>query len=313
MAAVRSGRLGRRPRCRGGVSSISDVSRLIAILSPERSGSTLLSMMLGGHGRIVAPPEMHLLVYETFDAWRSGYPEALDSLSFAMEALGLPHAPEEIERRFRGLPTERVYDVLLERCNEGSVWLVDKTPRYAKKDSSLRRVESLEPLLIWLIRHPLGVAASKISARRAARRARRGSGWTPRLKHALDLLRERRGRREAVAREVAYWVEAHGRIEALLAEVPESRQLTVHYEDLVSDPERVMRNVCAALGIEFEARMLEPWQNLPDGLRPYLGDWKIRERRSIEVGRADDWRRRYGEDLLDASVLQRMERYGVAR
>lgn len=291
----------------------SDVPRLIAILSPERSGSTLLSMMLGGHSRVVAPPEMHLLVYETFDEWRAGYPEALDSLSFAMEALGLPHAPEEIERRFRGLPTRSVYDLLLERCNEASVWLVDKTPRYAKKESSLRRVESLEPFLIWLIRHPLGVASSKLSARRAARRARRRAGWVPLVKHGLHLLRERGRRHEAVAQEIAYWTEVNERIEALLAGVPKSRQWTIHYENLVSDPERAMRDVCGALGIEFEARMLEPWQNLPDGLRPNLGDWKIRERRSIEVGRAYRWRRRYKEDLLDESVLRSMERYGVVR
>ncbi len=64
-------------------------ARFIFILSPERSGSTLLSAMLGGHRQIVAPPELHLLRYPTLRAWRAGYPAAVPSLEGLLETLGL--------------------------------------------------------------------------------------------------------------------------------------------------------------------------------------------------------------------------------
>ncbi len=38
----------------------SESGRLCVILCTERSGSTLLSVLLGGHPRVVAPPETHL-------------------------------------------------------------------------------------------------------------------------------------------------------------------------------------------------------------------------------------------------------------
>ena len=41
---------------------------LVVILSTERSGSTLLSVMLGAHAQILAPPELHLLRYASVAA-----------------------------------------------------------------------------------------------------------------------------------------------------------------------------------------------------------------------------------------------------
>ena len=286
-------------------------SRLILILSPERSGSTLLSMMLGGHPRIVAPPEMHLLAYDTLDDWLSDYPSALNSLLFALNALGLPCSEDHVRREFRGWLTKRVYEPLLAQCADRSQLLIDKTPRDARDQATLRRAETLRPFYIWLLRHPLGVAASRISYRQVERRKLSQAHWLYRAKHPLYRLRERILRNGEVRRQVNYWADLHTRIAAFLAAVPPSRQATVHYELLVREPRRVMTELSGAFGLTFAEGMLHPRENLPSVLESTLGDWKIKERRSIDSSAADSWRKTYDEGLLDARIRQLMDRFGV--
>jgi hypothetical protein len=48
-----------------------------------------------------------------------------------------------------------------------------------------------------------------------------------------------------------------GLIESTFARLPPEQLLTVRYEDLLQDPGQVMRSVCTFLGIEFEPSMLE--------------------------------------------------------
>jgi LPS sulfotransferase NodH len=59
-------------------------ARFLFILSTERSGSTLLSVLLGAHHNVIAPPELHLQAYSTFDEWRQQYPSAMKSLCFLL-------------------------------------------------------------------------------------------------------------------------------------------------------------------------------------------------------------------------------------
>src|SRR5439155_9801823 len=47
--------------------------RAVFILSPPRSGSTLLRVMLAGHPRVFAPPELELLSFNTLAESRSAF------------------------------------------------------------------------------------------------------------------------------------------------------------------------------------------------------------------------------------------------
>jgi hypothetical protein len=49
--------------------------------------------------------------------------------------------------------------------------------------------------------------------------------------------------------------------------------LTVRYEDLASDPERVTKEICAFLGVEWEPAMLNYGEYDHGRFRPGLGDW----------------------------------------
>jgi hypothetical protein len=269
--------------------------RLALVLSPERSGSTLLSVMLGAHHRIVAPPELHLLRYADLAAWRQGYPAAMRSLQALFTMLGLdPALMTELE----GLPMERVYEILLERCGEGRV-LVDKSPAYGYTLDSLERGERLTPFYIWLVRHPLGVAASRIDRIREKRRAEKG--LAARLKYPLFLAREaiaRRGGRE-LQRELDHWRDVHARIAAFLGGIEAERQAMVWYEDLVSAPERELSRLCSVLGLVPEPAMLDPQTHAPRGLGWGVGDEKVLRHRTVDPGGADRWRERYAESSLD--------------
>jgi hypothetical protein len=50
--------------------------------------------------------------------------------------------------------------------------------------------------------------------------------------------------------------------------------LTVRYEDLTEDPERVTREICSFLGVPWEAEMLEYGRFDHGDFRAGLGDWK---------------------------------------
>ena len=283
--------------------------RMVLILSPERSGSTLLSFMLGGHSRIIAPPEMHLLAYPDFDAWRQDYPQAMKSLCFLMESLNLPYEEKAVEKEFAGWTPEAIYRRLLTQC-EASRFIVDKTPRYSRDLAILQRAETLQPFYIWLIRHPLAVAASQIDLQLMMRREQ-NTELVRRLKYPLFLLVFGLRRRGEARRQVAYWAEVNERIGSFLKGIPADRHCMVHYERLVCDPRGVMTGLCKAMGLGFEQAMLDPRANVPSAMQWDLGDGKVLERKTIDPAAADSWRRTYDESLLDQRTLDLMREIGV--
>ena len=66
------------------------------------------------------------------------------------------------------------------------------------------------------------------------------------------------------------------------------RQRRVLYEDLVTDPEPVMRGICAFLGIPFDDAVLRPYQG---GSKTYeLGDPNLLDRSRIDPALATGWK-----------------------
>lgn len=291
-------------------SAGSPGARLVLLLSPERSGSTLLSTMLGAHRQIVAPPELHLFGFPSFDAWRIGYPPAIRSLVAAYDALGAPLGEAGLRTRFAGRPVEEVYEDLLARCGSGRFFL-DKTPAYARRAGALERAEGFRPFFVWLVRHPLGVASSRIERVDDMRRQERG--LKARLKYPLYVLRRELRRRSGreLRGELSRWADAHERIERFLAGIAPERWHRLHYEGLVRAPEKEIERLCQRLGLEMEPAMLDPRSHLPKGLSWGVGDEKVRRHARIDPSLADRWREHYDEAHLDPRSLSLMRRLGV--
>jgi hypothetical protein len=143
------------------------MSRLIFLLSSERSGSTLTRVILGAHSRIVAPLELHMLRHPTYAVWRRDKSIAIESLRDFFQLIGQPKSEAEIDVVCKDFTVVQVYEWMLSQLPPGKL-LLDKTPAYSNEGDTLRRSVPLSPFYIWLVRHPLGVIESQVRLKRQA-------------------------------------------------------------------------------------------------------------------------------------------------
>jgi amino acid adenylation domain-containing protein len=268
----------------------------VFVLAPPRSGSTLFRALLAGHPRLFAPPELHLL---SFDTLRERRDRCADRSSFMLEgtlrALMQIHACDAgaarqimADHEEKGLTVQEFYRVLQGRI-DGRV-LVDKTPTYAIDAGILRRAEEMfaDARYVHLVRHPAGTIRSFVEAR------------------TDQLFRFDRSFPPAELAELV-WLVSHRNILDFLAQVPAERQHRVVFEDLVRGPRPVIEETCRFLGLEFDAAMLEPHRDprsrMTDGVHALsrgLVDVKFHQHRGIDPEVADRWRRDgTGNDLSD--------------
>jgi natural product biosynthesis luciferase-like monooxygenase protein len=278
----------------------------IFILSPPRCGSTLLRVMLAGHSRLFAPPELELLSFPTLAdrkaafAGRNSY-----RLQGTLRALMEIHDwdAEQAARRMEALEAEgwtsqRFYRLLQEGA-AGRV-LVDKTPSYGLDPAILQRAEAWfdRPLYIHLVRHPYGMILSFEEAHMEALFAGIDHGLTPRE------LAE------------ANWTVTEENVRAFLAGVPAERQCLVRYEDLVARPRQTLETVCRLAGLDFEESLLRPYQDpkrrMTDGPQMF-GDVKFHKHQEIDATSADRWVGHYAEDFLCGPTWQLAEAVGYTR
>jgi amino acid adenylation domain-containing protein/thioester reductase-like protein len=282
--------------------------RAIFLLSPFRSGSTLLRVMLAGHPGLFAPPELELLGFHTLGERRQLF---AGRDSFARE--GLLRAVMELracdveaaealvaEAEERDEPIPAFYRRLQDWA--GDRILVDKTPRYSLDRATLQRAESWfdEPLYVHLVRHPAATAHSYLEAR---------------MDEVYRFPLAPRRQAELV------WRLAHENVLDFLAGVPASRQHRLAFEDLVRDPRGAVAALCRFLGLPEDPAMLSPYQGerMTDGVRRegrMMGDPKFHRHRQIEATVADRWQAAAGGaggETCGEATWQLAERLGYVR
>jgi natural product biosynthesis luciferase-like monooxygenase protein/amino acid adenylation domain-containing protein len=276
----------------------------VFILSPPRSGSTLLRVLLAGHPRLFSPPELELLAYETLGQRASDLsgPHAFAReglLRAVMELTGCdaPGAQARMaELEARDLPVEEMYRRLADWS--GGRTLIDKTTTYALDPAALARAEEIfeGARYIHLVRHPAATVQSYVDVH-LDQFLRFDVPWTARQQAEL------------------LWIVGHQNLQRFLAGVPAARQRRLRFEDLLARPEAELRELCAWLGIEFSAEMLRPYEGrrMTDGLQAgsrMHGDPRFHEHAGIERAVADRWQERFRLADLAAIIRRRMADFG---
>ena len=207
----------------------------ILIVGCARSGTTIFRDLLRSHSRISIPPESLVLTRllrvhgDPVDsaAARRLAASLLGGTSIRTWGLGMTPADLEHRRSFSAMVAD-VYAAWAR--SEGKRRWGDKTPAYTEELPALRRIFP-GGQVIHVIRDPRSVTASLTRV-----------VWGPR----------------SVRGAAVRWrttVEAARRDGAALGP---GLYREVRHEDLVQEPERVLREVCDFLGEEFEPGMLRP-------------------------------------------------------
>lgn len=289
--------------------------RAIFILSPPRSGTTLLRVMLAGHPRLFAPPELELLGFDTMAARKEAYGDAgglwlEGAVRALMEAVGCGanEARATIARlEEEGRSTRDFYQLLQDAI--GGRTLVDKTPSYSGQLHVLQHAEEIfdEPLYIHLLRHPCGMIRSFVDYKLHLT-------YSTRYKINLPLPFSPQQIGELV------WVISHQNIMRAMETVPAQRCHRLRFEDLVGEPEATMRSLCDFVGLDYREEMTRPYDHaegkMTDGVVAegrMQGDLKfLVKHRAIDPAVADEWKRHMGVDFLGPPARRLATGFGYA-
>lgn len=201
--------------------------KLVFIIGAPRSGSTLLSRMLGAHSRIHAPAEPHLLTplahlgyYERVD--EAPYDPVISQLGIRELVPSLPGGEADYLDAVRSY-SDSLYRGLL--AGTSADLLLDKTPAYALVlDFAVRLYP--EARYVVLTRHPMAI-------------------WSSVIESFFDGDHEMAHRHNPL---IERYVPA-------IAKFLRERPAPIHavcYEELVKAPEDHMRSLCSFLSIDFE-------------------------------------------------------------
>ena len=284
--------------------------RALFVLAPPRSGTTLLRVMLAGHPDLFAAAELQLLGFHTlrerreafagkFSLWLECTIRAVMELKKcnATEAQLLMDGYEE-----SGFTTKQFYAELQEWIGDRT--LVDKSPSYVLDSAALEKAERdfNEPLYIQLVRHPFSMVES-----------------FERYHMEQVLFLKKHDFRPRQLGELV-WLSSHENTNRFLERIPEGRKAVILYEDMVAEPDRVLRGLCCNLGLEFYPDLADPYKDIEtkmvDGIHTVsapMGDTHFLEHGRIDKGISDRWKGVLANDFLSERAWQLARGFGYQR
>ncbi|HXD70167.1 MAG TPA: sulfotransferase [Gaiellales bacterium] len=191
----------------------------IFLVGSERSGSTLLRLMLDHHPRIAFAPEIDFVVEHVSDTGE--FPAMPGYLDWIATVRGADYA---VDPRLDYLSL--VHDFLDQKQAAGG----GKEHVGATVHRCFERLRFLWPdaRYIHLLRDPRDVARSVVQ-----------KGWAGNLYQAAE-----------------FWIAAERSWDALRPHLEPGRSIEVRYEELVGAPERELARLCGFIGVDYSEAML---------------------------------------------------------
>jgi len=209
-------------------------ARLLFIIAPPRSGSTLLMRVLSAHSQIYSRPEPHLLgplahlgYFATVDAAPFDQHQAASAIRTLVA--DLPNGEADYVDACRAY-VDIIYGRLLAARGEGKTFFLDKTPANALV---LPFITKLFPQAHYIVlaRHPAAIFSSYANSFFAGDFAA-AHHFNPILERYIPAMA---------------WLMRHQQVPLL----------HVAYEDFVAEPDAQARRMCSFLGLEFEPTMID--------------------------------------------------------
>jgi hypothetical protein len=243
--------------------------------------------MLAGHPDLFAGSELQLLGFTTLKERRTAFSGKFSlwlegTIRTIMEVKGCDaEKATRIMEEYEGqnYTTKQFYRVLQEWI--GSKTLVDKSPSYVLDLNTLEKAERdfHDALYIHLVRHPYAMVRSFESYHMDQVLFLKAQPFSPRQLGEL------------------VWLISHKNALQFLEKVPEHRQYHMRFEDLVSQPQKVMEELCRTLQLEFHPDLMKPYDKMEnkmtDGIyeesKP-MGDTRFLEHGRINPAVAETWK-----------------------
>lgn len=235
----------------------------VIVLSPPRSFSTVVSMMLGQHPQLFGLPETQLFVAETVKGWWDASATATFPMTHgllrAIAELVFGGQTEENAVRAAGwlsrrwpMTTGLILESLADRVAPRR--LVEKSPSTVFYVEWMQRANRMFPdaNFIHLTRHPRGHAESVMKYIRASTSNGSIPGWL------LELASDQSGlEMSALLDPQRSWLRLHNNIVLFLSDVPADRQRRIRGEDVVTAPGRLLGQIARWLGLRDDEAAVE--------------------------------------------------------
>jgi len=258
---------------------VSERGRLFLVACP-RSGTTLLQCLLAAHPRIASYPESHFFPHLVpAQRWRRALGLAKKGIGSHfheyLHKLGRQDLREWVpagERRAR--PYARAFAAVLDRLTEEQgkdIWL-EKTPVHLLYIRHIRKLVP-EVRFIHMVRSGEDVVASLYEV----------TGKYPKVWGGA------RGVDESVDR----WLRD---VRTSRRYLKDPDHALVRYEDLVTEPGKVLEALCAFIGVAFDEQMLADYAQQAGRLVLADETWKAGADRAIENANAGKFYQVFDED-----------------
>jgi Sulfotransferase family len=214
----------------------------VFLVGSERSGTTLLRLMLDHHPEVAFEKEFDFVVSKVADT--GGFPPLHDYLEWIATVRGADYAMD------RSLDYRELVNDFLRQKQAASG---GKPHIGATVHRNFDRLRFLWPdaRYIHLVRDPRDVARSVVQ-----------QGWAGNIYQASEL-----------------WIQAENCWDSLVTHLAGDQATEVHYEDLVMRTEAVLTEICRFMGVDYSEKMLEYRADAPQYPPPdprLVTQWKTK-------------------------------------